>query len=499
MALSSFNKQVILRGVISFFILLWVYAATVKLLEFEDFGIQLGQSPLLSAYAGILVWLVPLSEYILSVLLLLPKTRKVGLYGSLCLMTAFTTYIIIILNYADFVPCSCGGILEALGWTEHLLFNGVCLFLAATAFLFAAQNSKSPITGLKRTEILKLCAGVLGSAVWVIVLFLTSEEQMHRNNAFIRRYPQHVAKVKAKINLGYNSYYIAGITNDSIYLGNTTAPLHIIATDTKLQDTIHHRLHLKDMDQYSFRSLQFRVLDTMYYLSDGSVPVIFTDTIGKWRPSRILKTEYSFYKLQPLHNSTFAVLTANKETGDHELGLLSFKDTVAFHIAPELLEKQVDGIFDVDGFLRYNESQDKLIYVYHYRNEYLVMNNMLKLEHSAKTIDTLSQAQLDIATSSTTLKIGPKSIAVHLNAATAGHYLYLRSDRLGQYEPAEMLEEASIIDVYDLQDKSYVLSFYLYDYKGHSMRNFMVKGDQLYAIYDTYLIKYTLKADAFKF
>ena len=135
MALSSFNKQGILRGVISFFILLWVYAATAKLLEFDDFGIQLGQSPLLSAYAGILVWLVPLSEYILSALLLLPTTRKVGLYGSLCLMTAFTTYIIIILNYADFVPCSCGGILEALGWTEHLILMGcVCFWLQLRSY-----------------------------------------------------------------------------------------------------------------------------------------------------------------------------------------------------------------------------------------------------------------------------------------------------------------------------------------------------------------------------
>ena len=111
------------QGIGFFFILLWVYAATAKLLDFEAFSVQLGQSPLLSAYAGVLVWLVPLSEYVLSGLLMFPKTRKAGLLGSLSLMTAFTTYIIIILNYADFVPCSCGGILESLGWTEHLILE----------------------------------------------------------------------------------------------------------------------------------------------------------------------------------------------------------------------------------------------------------------------------------------------------------------------------------------------------------------------------------------
>ena len=111
MSKAGYIKQVVSQGVVSLFILMWVYAATAKLLDFEAFSIQLGQSPLLSAYAGILVWLVPLSEYVLSTLLLISKTKTIGLYGSLYLMTAFTTYIIIILNYADFVPCSCGGIL----------------------------------------------------------------------------------------------------------------------------------------------------------------------------------------------------------------------------------------------------------------------------------------------------------------------------------------------------------------------------------------------------
>ena len=72
------SKGWFVNGVCGFFILLWVYAATAKLLEFEDFSVQLGQSPLLSAYAGVLVWLVPLSEYVLSGFLLFPKTKKVG-------------------------------------------------------------------------------------------------------------------------------------------------------------------------------------------------------------------------------------------------------------------------------------------------------------------------------------------------------------------------------------------------------------------------------------
>ncbi|MCC4214233.1 MauE/DoxX family redox-associated membrane protein [Leeuwenhoekiella parthenopeia] len=492
----GFIKQGLSKVAVSFFILLWVYAATAKLLEFEQFRVQLGQSPILATYAGMLVWLVPFCEYILTLLLAIPKYRTVGLFGSFTLMSAFTAYIIIILNYADYIPCSCGGILEYLGWTEHLIFNGVCMLLAATTFFIGSYQGKGDRTN-KFYSIVKIGSALFGSTILVTLLFVTSEQQIHRNNAFVRRYPQHVARQQTKFDLGFNSYYIAGITKDSIYLGNVTAPLHLLAMDATLQDTVLHRLDIPDMEKYSFRSLRVQVLDKRYYLSDGSVPVIFTDTLGAWSPAIVLKDQFTFYKMVPMGVSTFGVLTANADTGEHELGLLQFKDSASFKIAPQLLEKQIDGIFDVDGFLQYNPGLKKLLYVYRYRNEFLVMGDELELLYRGKTIDTLTKAQLDIATSSNTLKIGPKSIAVNLNAATAGKYLFISSDRLGRYEPAEMLDEASIIDVYDLQDKSYVLSFYLYDHNGHSIRNFIVKDDKLYAIYDKYLIKYTLKADAF--
>ena len=182
------------QGIGFFFILLWVYAATAKLLDFEAFSVQLGQSPLLSAYAGVLVWLVPLSEYVLSGLLLFPKTKRVGLYGSLCLMTAFTTYIIIILNYADFVPCSCGGILESLGWTEHLIFNIACILLALIALLLDLKLATD--SSIRSFAWRTGCILILAT-LSVVLLYSNSEQLIHNENPFIRRYSHGVQKIKS--------------------------------------------------------------------------------------------------------------------------------------------------------------------------------------------------------------------------------------------------------------------------------------------------------------
>jgi uncharacterized membrane protein YphA (DoxX/SURF4 family) len=120
---------------------LFLYAAASKLLDFENFRLQLGQSPLLSAFADRIAVLVPVTEILAALLLLILPTRLAGFFISYSLMMMFTTYIYIIINFSAFVPCSCGGILEEMGWGEHLVFNIVFLLLAAAGIIFHTRNN----------------------------------------------------------------------------------------------------------------------------------------------------------------------------------------------------------------------------------------------------------------------------------------------------------------------------------------------------------------------
>ena len=116
-----------------------IYAATSKILDFETFKIQLGQSPLLSAFAGWITIVVPTAEIFISILLLIPRFRFIGLFASYMLMVTFTAYIYIILNYSSFIPCSCGGILEKMTWNQHLIFNIVFIAFAVIAILLTTE------------------------------------------------------------------------------------------------------------------------------------------------------------------------------------------------------------------------------------------------------------------------------------------------------------------------------------------------------------------------
>src|SRR5690606_4268444 len=138
------------------FVLLFVYAAVSKLLDFENFQVQLGQSPLLSAFAGIISWVVPLLELVIAFLLMIPRLRKMGLYAAFTLMVMFTAYIIIILNFSSFVPCSCGGVLEQLGWTEHLIFNLFFVLLAVIGIVLSVEKKKKTGIHIAKQPSIKL-------------------------------------------------------------------------------------------------------------------------------------------------------------------------------------------------------------------------------------------------------------------------------------------------------------------------------------------------------
>jgi uncharacterized membrane protein YphA (DoxX/SURF4 family) len=116
-------KSIAIEIICSLLILLFVYAAVSKWLDFEKFRAQLGQSPLLSWIAGVVAWLIPFLELIISIILLFSAYRYLALFISFSLMCIFTFYIIVIMNFSDYVPCSCGGILKNMNWTTHLIFN----------------------------------------------------------------------------------------------------------------------------------------------------------------------------------------------------------------------------------------------------------------------------------------------------------------------------------------------------------------------------------------
>ncbi|MCL9809853.1 MauE/DoxX family redox-associated membrane protein [Flavobacterium luminosum] len=140
MKLNTNIKKILIEIVSLLYVVLFIYAAVSKLIDFENFKVQLGQSPLLSAFATPVAIGVPVLEIVIAVMLLLPKLKLYGLLSGFTLMVMFTAYIYIILNFSQFIPCSCGGVLEKMTWNQHLIFNLSFVLLAGLAILFQPEK-----------------------------------------------------------------------------------------------------------------------------------------------------------------------------------------------------------------------------------------------------------------------------------------------------------------------------------------------------------------------
>lgn len=133
------KRALIVEIISSLLILLFMYAAVSKLLDYETFKVQLSKSPFITQFANVTAWALPVGEILVGLALAFKKTRLLGLYASLFLMTMFTAYIWVMMNYSYDLPCSCGGILSQLGWIEHLWFNIAFTVLAIVSVILSVE------------------------------------------------------------------------------------------------------------------------------------------------------------------------------------------------------------------------------------------------------------------------------------------------------------------------------------------------------------------------
>lgn len=492
-------KEVVVECLSFLFILLIVYAAFNKMLEFDKFQVQLAQSPLLTAYTGWISYAVPIVEIFIAFGLGMRKVRLLSLYGFLALMVMFTAYIAIILKFSPYVPCACGGIIDNLDWGGHLIFNVCFVLLGIAAIIISPHTNQEHYKIQLKTRLLVILAVSICSVVVVTILFIFSEDVVHKRNNFTRRFPQHPAVQGKELDLGTNNYYIAGVDEEYIYLGNVKAAttVTLVTRDFKSKQT--QLITVPDPER-KFKALTVVVRFPKFYMYDGSNAFVYSGLVSDWKATLWSDGKAYFNFFEPVDSVRAIIRTVSSATNEVVLGTLNKLGYNPLQISPEILTKQIDGVFDVDGSLVYNQQLKKSIYVYAYRNEYIVTDADLKNKVIGNTIDTTRHAQIKVryVHSLDASKLATPNKVVNRLADTYGKYLYVNSKLIGKYEPTEMWDQASIIDVYDIDKQQYVLSFYLYDEDGEKISDFEVTEDNIYVIAGKYLVPYQIEKIAFE-
>lgn len=129
---NSIRSKISRAGIIEIIALLlaflFVYTGLSKVMDWEQTKSGLYNQVFPIWVSQLLLYLLPVMEITTAILLVIPKFRALGLRLSVILLACFTLYILLILTgIFGRIPCSCGGVIDSLGWWEHLVFNLVFL------------------------------------------------------------------------------------------------------------------------------------------------------------------------------------------------------------------------------------------------------------------------------------------------------------------------------------------------------------------------------------
>lgn len=345
----------------------------------------------------------------------------------------------------------------------------------------------------------RLVSLALVSSLFIVLLFVLSENEIHRNNAFTRRFPHHPISKLFDLDINYNSYYLAGYKDHNLYLGNSTAPLHILKVNLKTKDTAHIRIKLDTMDS-RFSAVKVQFFPPYFFVMDGNVPCMFRGRIGEWKAYLWMENDAYFSKGIPIDSNKVFIKTLSAEKNESVLGILNETNGFDVKLNPDVLNKQIDGVFDVDGKMVTSQNGEVLGHAYFYRNEFSVLDRNLNQLARQKTIDTVETANIKLSTvnSKGEVKMGKPPLVINKTAALMDDLMLIHSERMGKYEDEIMHKQAAIIDVYRWKKKSYEFSFYIYKINGETLREFNSYDSYLVALIQNTLSVYKIKDTHFK-
>ncbi|MBN8650576.1 MAG: hypothetical protein J0L67_04075 [Cytophagales bacterium] len=336
-----------------------------------------------------------------------------------------------------------------------------------------------------KTKVIILSVLAALSVVLVMMLRIYSNASRPALNGFDRAIVGELSAIGEILNAGESSYF-AGVSEKTIWLGDHRDPLKLIALSLDDGTRSDHQIVMPN----PVRASRIMVDSAHFYLADLTLYKIYRGSTNSWALADPIYQGTLFSEFIPLGNSSMFMRTIL----DNEFELIKKTQPDITIENRNVLQKQIDGLFCVDGALRYDRHMQRLVYVYFHRNEFICLDTALQIVFRGSTIDTTRLAKMRVAELTTrhASSLASPAYLVNRKVIVADSTLYINSLLKGDNESAPAFSNASAIDMYALSSGKYIGSFYLPYYHGKRSRHFTIVGKRLLSLHDGHLLIYSL-------
>jgi hypothetical protein len=354
---------------------------------------------------------------------------------------------------------------------------------------------------MPKKSILIIIGITLFSFILVAVLYAISEEGFSYRHDFSRVHRDNIVALQDSIDLGGNNYYLAGATRDAIYFGDHSDSLALVVTDGRLKNAKRIGLTIYGEDIPALTGARIHVDSPFFYIKAGAFPGVFKGHIGEWKAQRIRDSIPYFVQAVPTGSGPIAFQaeggTVNQKTRHNIIGMARSGREVK--LKTDLLEGQGDNYYNTLVILRYSKTLNQFVYMYTYRDEYLILDTALNLLHKGISIGTVSRAYIKpIEVEEGVYTLASISALVNRGAQVYDNLLFVISNLKAENEIREDFDKALPVDVYNLITQQYVFSFYLNDYKGIKLNSIHVYAGGVVALHGHHVVHYSFDENIVK-
>jgi hypothetical protein len=326
----------------------------------------------------------------------------------------------------------------------------------------------------------------------VVSLQIFSNSSHSSKNGFERRFTPTKTECLWKFDLKYNTYYLAGIADEKIYLGNYGLPDVLIVFNPKIGRMQQIQLKFPPKPKIAWGALKIHVEYPFVQAIEGVTPSIFTAKFPELLFSSQSSLLRNFDLPTPLSSSTIAFRTYDYRSRRRILGKQAWGNK-RMKLMPNLEDNNKEGVFSTDGVLMLDSKSYKLIYLRYYSNEFQVLDSDLSLIYRGRTIDTLSIPRLTISNIPLEKRITLSSPPLLINrlGTVYNQILYIYSARMADNETSKDFRQNAVIDTYDISSNQYLGSHYLKLDKNQRIREFLAFRNHLIVLQGRFLAEYS--------
>lgn len=293
---------------------------------------------------------------------------------------------------------------------------------------------------------------------FIIVLFIYSNRNKTKRNGFERIISRDKVLKQSQITLGKEQYSIIDVLQNTITINKSREPYKLLKISIDLNKKQSYELPLlAHKEKYrGLNTVAFR--DNVSFILSGRTS--FAYQIGQDGKSvKETKLDNQSFNHSEVVNANSFVFMSKFKLDSMNRRVLKKVNWQGRELNRYVPEKQIDGYFCTDAKFRYDVDSKLFVYMFYYRGTFVTLDTNLNIVYQAKTIDTVNWAKIN-------LKIGKLQVThstppnfVNKRFSIANQRVYIHSALKADNENDSDFKNKEIIDVYDLKNGRYIVSF----------------------------------------